>query len=468
MKHLLITLIIILILSDIGVAQAPPEFTQQLQANVLPPSPNASSLGKYSGIDLNLSTGMINQSIPLYTLNSINLSVPISLSYTSCGIRVNEVGGSVGTGWNLNAGGLITRTVLGKVDEHSNRLTSPGADASGAYLTFMDELSTGVDDGQPDIFSFNFNGYSGRFILDSLGNPFLLNYSNVKIETSGDGFGQLLFKLTTGDGIQYYFGGADATELTLNYQGGSGCSTFYPDETATSWYLRQIVDPHGDTVTFNYRKNVVRYLSSITQTMYARDWAAGVIVNCTLAPSSQPNLANTSCANTFETDIATLMEINCSSGAKVRFKHISRRDIVDSLVSEIECYQPGRSTPFKTFSLSYYNAVASGYPNDFTTDSSLYYRHFLSSFSENDINNVPIKNYALTYNNLDGLAPRLSYAQDDYGFFNGQSNGGLIPDPQDVIRRFGEEFDKLLYLALMADWNGMLDAEAAAALLDPD
>jgi WS/DGAT/MGAT family acyltransferase len=41
----------------------------------------------------------------------------------------------------------------------------------------------------------------------------------------------------------------------------------------------------------------------------------------------------------------------------------------------------------------------------------------------------------------------------------------LIPDPQDVIRRFGEEFDKLLYLALMADWGGMLDAEAASALM---
>jgi WS/DGAT/MGAT family acyltransferase len=44
----------------------------------------------------------------------------------------------------------------------------------------------------------------------------------------------------------------------------------------------------------------------------------------------------------------------------------------------------------------------------------------------------------------------------------------LIPDPQDVIRRFGEEFDKLLYLALMADWNGMLDAEAASALIAGD
>ena len=41
----------------------------------------------------------------------------------------------------------------------------------------------------------------------------------------------------------------------------------------------------------------------------------------------------------------------------------------------------------------------------------------------------------------------------------------LIPDPQDVIRRFGDEFDKLLYLSLMADWDGTLDAETAQALL---
>ena len=58
--------------------------------------------------------------------------------------------------------------------------------------------------------------------------------------------------------------------------------------------------------------------------------------------------------------------------------------------------------------------------------------------------------------------------------YNGEVHFGLIadarliPDPQDVIRRFGEEFDKLLYLALMADWNGMLDAEAASALMAGD
>lgn len=41
----------------------------------------------------------------------------------------------------------------------------------------------------------------------------------------------------------------------------------------------------------------------------------------------------------------------------------------------------------------------------------------------------------------------------------------LIPDPDAVARRFGEEFEKLLYLAMMARWDVPLDATAVEALL---
>ena len=41
----------------------------------------------------------------------------------------------------------------------------------------------------------------------------------------------------------------------------------------------------------------------------------------------------------------------------------------------------------------------------------------------------------------------------------------LIPDPDAVIKRFGPEFDKLLYLALMGDWSREMDSVAAEALL---
>ncbi|WP_454830691.1 WS/DGAT/MGAT family O-acyltransferase [Pseudoxanthomonas wuyuanensis] len=41
----------------------------------------------------------------------------------------------------------------------------------------------------------------------------------------------------------------------------------------------------------------------------------------------------------------------------------------------------------------------------------------------------------------------------------------LIPDPDAVIRRFGPEFEKLLFLSLMGDWEHAMSAAAAAALM---
>ena len=55
--------------------------------------------------------------------------------------------------------------------------------------------------------------------------------------------------------------------------------------------------------------------------------------------------------------------------------------------------------------------------------------------------------------------------------YNGRVHFGLIadarliPDPDAVIRRFGPEFDKLLYLSLMGDWEHAMDSAAAEALM---
>jgi len=56
--------------------------------------------------------------------------------------------------------------------------------------------------------------------------------------------------------------------------------------------------------------------------------------------------------------------------------------------------------------------------------------------------------------------------------YNGRVHFGLIadaklvPDPDAVIRRFGPEFEKLLYLALMGNWDYTLDADVAVSLLE--
>jgi len=89
------------------------------------PSPTAASLGKFGDIPVSLYTGVPDISIPLFTAKGRTLELPIVLKYHAGGIRVEEIAGWAGLGWTLEAGGAITRTVRGLVDE------SPG----GYYFT---------------------------------------------------------------------------------------------------------------------------------------------------------------------------------------------------------------------------------------------------------------------------------------------------------------------------------------------
>src|SRR5580700_1992183 len=81
--------------------------------NVSIASPTAAALGKYGDIPVSYNTGIPNVSIPIYTVKAGSLSLPISLSYHASGLKVQEQASWVGAGWSLNAGGVITRTVVG-------------------------------------------------------------------------------------------------------------------------------------------------------------------------------------------------------------------------------------------------------------------------------------------------------------------------------------------------------------------
>jgi len=89
--------------------------------DVTPVSPEAASIARYGQVPVGLFTGTAQVSVPIYTFTSGALSIPVSLDYSSNGIRVDEYSSSVGLGWNLSAGGAITRSVYGKKDENQYR-----------------------------------------------------------------------------------------------------------------------------------------------------------------------------------------------------------------------------------------------------------------------------------------------------------------------------------------------------------
>src|SRR5688572_23473055 len=97
-------------------AMAQPLANQQLHS-VIPPSPDAAALGKYGDIPVNYSSGVPDISLPVYTITQSGLQVPISVSYHAGGIKVEERASWVGLGWSLNAGGAITRSIVGLPDE---------------------------------------------------------------------------------------------------------------------------------------------------------------------------------------------------------------------------------------------------------------------------------------------------------------------------------------------------------------
>jgi len=78
---------------------------------VVPASPEAAELGKFGTIPLNESTGTFSFPVPLHNYSAGAIQLPISLSYYSNPVRVNQTSGLYGLNWNLNAGGVISRTV---------------------------------------------------------------------------------------------------------------------------------------------------------------------------------------------------------------------------------------------------------------------------------------------------------------------------------------------------------------------
>lgn len=93
-----------------------------LGAQVEVPQVSASALayGKYADIPVSHFNGSANVSIPLHTVTEGPLSLAISLNYHTSGLTVSSPASKVGLGWNLRAGGMISRTARGFLDDRAS------------------------------------------------------------------------------------------------------------------------------------------------------------------------------------------------------------------------------------------------------------------------------------------------------------------------------------------------------------
>jgi hypothetical protein len=389
--------------------------------NAIPPSPNSSSLGKYGNWPVGLYTGVPNISVPVYTISENGINIPVSLSYHAAGNRVGEVAAWVGLGWNLNAGGVITRAVRGLPDEDGylnirQQYTDPGNLASNTITASNASLNiyaaaTGEGDSEADLFSLNAMGKSYRLIFKGDGSIVTIPYSNVKIT-----FTQQVFSVILEDGTKMIFGGSpDFLEETINVRNTNG--SFY-----SSWLLQKIIYVNGKTANFTYTVNNLiqdSYFSQSDNIEYVIT-SGGVCANHPYLSQSFSTRNNVERQNvkalnisTIETDL-TRMEFLQDA--------VTRQDLQGGYrLKEIKVFSKLSNNYIEQYQLNYlYSTAVSS--NELLSDNltpveNNYYRSRLklSSIDRKTSSGVDKQSWLFEYN-PQNLPSRRSFAQDHWGF----------------------------------------------------
>ena len=264
------------------VVSAFPMFGQAINnqiKDVVMPSPNAASLGKYGDIPVGYYSGIPSVGVPIHTVKQGPLSAPIGLNYHAGGLKVGETSSWVGLGWSLQAGGMISRTVQGKADEQSlgyfdigNNISVNTTTGCISDPTLNADLASGFKDGEPDIFSFAVGGYSGKFYIDAKGantkgKVVLVPKQDVIIDYDlAAGYGPYhlkKFTMKTPDGTIYEFGdlGLGDAERAIEISENND-NLFW---VANTWYLKKITSyDQANSITFSYTPETYRYYSRMS------------------------------------------------------------------------------------------------------------------------------------------------------------------------------------------------------------
>ncbi len=381
-------------------------------SEVLPASPSAKSMTVSSDVGVDRSTGALNISIPLYTLSQNGFSIPISASYATNGIRVDQVASNIGLGWSLNAGGVISRTIISKDDFDYNQgwlNNDYNPNVSPQPTTDWSQL-----DFDPDLFSYNFGGYSGKFVYNRAGEIVQLNKSAIKFNKI-PGFPHDTWEAVDPKGIKYYF---KKIEYSTNSNNDAVTSN-----GITAWYLTRINHPNGEYAIINYKTNreipELTYISSRSYSFSVQSGCQGAPSCSSLPTSLVENILPISSQNSFTSNenIQISSIITNNERALFSYSQAEKNNGVEGQVKLNNISILRNGTSYRTFSFTY---------DHFYND-----RLILKQISESgpSAGLPPYKfNYLHELSNIYKLPSRLSNAQDHWGYYNKkETNATLLP-----------------------------------------
>lgn len=415
--------------------QLPYEFNK-----VVEPSPTASAFIKYGDIPVNFFVGSPEITIPIYNILTPSFNLSVKLNYHSNGTKVNEDAPWTGLGWSLITGGIITKTTKHLDDFNTSygyyyQSKLPDVTKVSYTTQEMEEfrsISENRLDSEPDIFNYNFEGYSGSFVLGKKvdGSKVWQGLQdNLKIV-----FDNGKWVVTDDRGYIYYF---NSTEIARDYSTDKNISTVNgvtgfihnPHNVyTTSWRLNKIVSPTGEDIVFEYKAVAGLSVTSRSEELY-RFTPFGSLSNCgNIFLGESTSINNTSINYTLSRQDMTelyLDKIIFQTGSLEFLK--SRREDVEYLpITNTNILPPSklegvivknkRGDVIKKFRFEY------SYFNGANKNGRLK----LDKVVEVDKSGKENPPYIFAYQNP-ALPDKNSKSIDHWGFYNGKANSTIIP-----------------------------------------
>lgn len=406
--------------------------------NFYPSSPDAAALIKSIDVPVSKTTGVPNISVPIYEIALSDISIPISIDYNSSGIRIDEISGTVGLGWSLNAGGMISSTVSGTSDLDGNgysdsyfpndREMDPvsflqtngqvyknsdyelltNLTGNRIYYGYIDGSVTSpptapLSDTQPDIFYFQYPGGSGKFFKTDSGFH-TIPFSPINISKSQS------FVIKDGSGVKYTF--SEVETINITSQGYTNHPEFGGgNSTALNfvYHLSKIETPGGNVIDFSYDDISYSYFGSTDYTRYK-----------TYNPISDfPSTVDTRTETDFKVFGKNLRSISVNGELMVDFIYEScnRIDLLKGsgesgafALDKIHILKGGVTEVFD-FDYSYFNSTSTDFCNE--TPDDLTFRLKLNSAQK--IGEEP---YVFSYLGSNSIPDRDNLQVDHWGYFS--------------------------------------------------
>jgi len=383
---------------------------------IFPATPETYSLFKTGDFPVDYRTGKLNVSVPLYEIKTkYGITIPISLTYNTGGIKVDESSGIAGLGWALSIPNSISIEMHGKNDlvnsvwfpkEPFNYLAQNFSQLPADIQSKLMNVREGILDTQPDIYHYNLPTISGSFIKDSNGNFQTIPNENIKISYAND-----KFTLTDPKGVIYIL------------RRGNTTNTISPASSEayfSSFVLEKIQFPTHEEVNFTYGKTMAYH----HMTHSFADIYIPIEANDPSCADSRKDVHTTT--NNMYMD-ALLTEVT-HNGEKVTFNYANT-------IGGTQGRKDLNGAAANTFALS---EITASYNDRVVKKMVLEHDYFTTSGGDE-----PYKNFRLKLNKVKNLLDNTEYsfeydetgkpflgsfAQDIWGYYNAQQNLSMIPN----------------------------------------